>query len=350
MSTHVLRDDRAPVALSMSTHAKRRGLLQVRRGSVLAGVLALTGLVAGCPSFHAEGLRDEAPSARGAGVDNARFLKVDGVDLRVLDEGPRGAPVVTLLHGFGSSLETWRGVAPRLAETYRVVSLDLKGFGLSGRPGPDDGDGSLGDYGPEAQARLVAHVLDQLGVKETAVVAHSWGSSVALAFAVAAKNRVTRLALLGAWIYDEQLPPFFRWAKAGGMGELLFSLYYKERPDERMARAFYDPERLEEAYVEEVLEMLDRPGTVAAALAAVRGQDYVALAQRYPEVKQPTLLLWGREDRVAPVAFGERLARDLAHARLIVYPRCGHFPQVEARTAVLDDLVAFLAGRDGGPR
>lgn len=292
--------------------------------AALAGALAL---VSGCLAHHPGPAPDAPP--------DAVFVTVDGVPLHVLDVGPREAPAVLMLHGFASSLDTWRPLAPFVAARHRVIAVDLMGFGLSGRPD--------GDYSPPGQARLLLGLLDQLGVDRVRVVAHSWGSSVALALTLAAPERVDRLALYAAWVYDEQLPPFFRWARAGGLGEVLFAAYYRERPDERMARAFYDPGLITEAYVEQVVASLDRPGTVAAALAAARGQDFSALAPRYRTVVQPTLLLWGREDAVAPVAFGERLARDLPRARLVVYPRCGHFPMVEAAAASARELLAFLA-------
>ncbi len=296
----------------------------------LAATCATAAILGGCASFHADPISANTPSPL-----QTQILTIDGVALRILAEGPADAPAVVLLHGFGSSLDTWREVIPALTPTHRVIALDLKGFGLSARP--------PGDYSPEAEAALVRGVLDQLGVDRAAVVAHSWGSSVALALALASPERVTRLALYSAWIYDEQLPPFFRWAKADLIGEALFALYYEERPDERMARAFFDPEGVDDAYVTRVEAELDRPGTVAAALAAVRGADLARLAAGYSKVQQPTLLVWGREDRVSPLHFGERLAADLPQATLRVFPRCGHFPHVEARDASTSALLAFLA-------
>jgi pimeloyl-ACP methyl ester carboxylesterase len=88
---------------------------------------------------------------------------------------------------------------------------------------------------------------------------------------------------------------------------------------------------------------LARPGTVAAALAAVRGQRYAGVEGRYRTIDKPTLLLWGREDAVTPVRYGERLARDLPNAQLVTYPRCGHFPMIEAMSTSNRDLMSFLA-------
>lgn len=268
----------------------------------------------------------------------AEFVTVapDGlaVRVRVEDDGPREAPVVVLLHGFASALETWATVAPRLVSTYRVIRMDLKGFGWTDRP--------AGDYSPQAQARLVLAVLDARGVGNFAVVGHSWGSSVALATALAAPQRVTKIALYDAWVFDDQLPAFFRWAQVDGVGETLFGLFYKERPDERLVQAFYDPTLINQAFVEEVERALERPGTVAAALAAARGQQFAELETQWPKVAQPTLLLWGAQDAVSWLEFGERLASTLPDARLQVFQRCGHFPMLEASEASFAALSAFL--------
>lgn len=320
----------APAAEPRHTAGPTRllpGHQALRAAFVAFGALALLNA---CLAFH--DARVDEPRAPDALP--TEFVTLDGVELHILDLGPRSGPAVVLIHGFGSSLETWRGLIPRLTPHHRVVALDLKGFGLSARP--------PGDYSPQAEAQLVVHLMDRLGIKTAALVAHSWGSSVALSAALLAPERVTRLALYGAWIYDEQLPPFFRWAQHDGLGEALFALYYKERPDERMARAFYDPDLIDERYLERVISELDRPGTVAAALAAVRAQGLDRLALRYPEVRQPTLLLWGREDRVSPPHFGERLATDLPDATLHIFPRCGHFPHVEAFASSTRLLLDFL--------
>lgn len=296
----------------------------VPKALLAAALLALAPALAGCLSFHQGAMPGEPKTAT--------FVEVEGARVRIRDEG-EGPPVV-LVHGFASSLETWDAVIPVLVKKHRVIALDLKGFGWTDRPD--------GDYSPWAEARIVRAVMDRRGVDRAAIVAHSWGSSVALALALGDPRRVTRIALYDAWVYEDQVPTFFRLARRTGMGEILFGLYYKERPDDRLVQAFYDPTLLSEKLAEDVLKSLERPGTVAAALAAVRGQQFAEVEKRYRTIKKPVLLLWGREDVVTTLDFGERLSRELPSAKLVVYPRCGHFPMLEAAAASTTELAKFL--------
>jgi pimeloyl-ACP methyl ester carboxylesterase len=298
--------------------------------AVAGAALALTG----CLSFH-EGPMPGAPA-------QATFADVEGAHVRYVDVGPKDAPAVVLVHGFASSLETWSDVVPALSAKHHVLAMDLKGFGWTDRP--------EGDYSPAAEAKLVLALMDQRGIHEAAVVGHSWGSSVVLAMALTAPDRVKKIALYDAWVYEEQIPAFFVWSRASGVGETLFALFYGERPDERMEHAFYDKQRwLTEPFAEAVERSLDRPGTKAAALAATRGQTFASWQDRYRGIRTPTLLLWGRDDEVTLLAYGERLARDMPDARLVVYPRCGHFPMIEAAQPSTRDLAQFIDEGRSGP-
>ena len=298
-----------------------------------AARLALLGLVSiclgGCPTFHAEPLSG-APS-------DATFVDVDGVHVRYRDTGT--GPAVVMIHGYGASLESWGSVAPVIATHHRVIAIDLKGFGWSSRPD--------GDYSPAAEAALVWRVLDKLKVVDVAIVAHSWGSSVGLAMAVAQPARVRRVALYDAYVYDDQVPGFFRWAQKGGIGEVLFALYYKERIEDRAPLAYFDERWVTQARVDRVETELDKPGTVAAALAAARGHHFERLHEQLRGFARPVLLLWGEEDQVTPLRYGQRLAAELEDAELKVYPRCGHIPMVEAHNASTRDLSRFLDGEVG---
>jgi pimeloyl-ACP methyl ester carboxylesterase len=289
-----------------------------------SAVLALAPVLAGCLSFHRGAMPGEPK--------DASFIEVEGARVRYVDKG-EGPPVV-LVHGFASSLETWDAVIPTLVQKHRVIALDLKGFGWTDRP--------EGDYSPWAQAKIVRAVMERRGIERAAIVAHSWGSSVVLALALGAPERVTRIALYDAWVFEDQIPTFFRLARREAVGDFLFGVYYKERPDERLALAFYDPTILNEKLAEDVEKSLERPGTVAAALAATRGQQFAEVEKRYRTIDKPVLLLWGREDVVTTLDFGERLSKELPRARLVVYPKCGHFPMIEAAAASTTELAKFL--------
>jgi pimeloyl-ACP methyl ester carboxylesterase len=288
-------------------------------------LLMIAPLLSGCMSFHSGPMPGE-PKA-------ATFASIDGVRVRYTDIGEGTA--VVFLHGFASSLDVWDDLIRETAKTHRVLALDLKGFGWTDRP--------EGDYSPSAQAALVLHLMDSRKIDRAAVVAHSWGASVALAMSLAAPARVSRLALYDAWIYEEQLPPTFYWARADGLGEAIFGLFYNQRVEDKIALAFYDKKFVTQKLVDATERALERPGTTAAALAAVRGQRYSRVQEHYKDIQQPTLILWGREDKVTTLAYGERLANELAHAKLVVYPRCGHFPMVEAKAPSSAELSSFLA-------
>lgn len=291
---------------------------QIVQFAVIAAIVA-----SGCASFQT------GPSAT---LPAESRLQLEGRgQLHVLDVNPAGAQTVLLIHGYGASTASWRPVIPTLAARFRVLAVDLPGFGLS--------DARDGDYSVDALADVLAEVLRQKGVARVNVVGHSWGTAVAMAFALRHREQVDRLALVSGFLYDDQLLPLFRWARAGG-SRALFALVYSGGAGERLYFNFHDPALVTEAVAEEVERGMQRPGRVAALWAAARGMRFGDAA--YRKVDAQTLILWGREDRVARLQFGERLAAELPHARLVVLPRCGHLPMWECTGETTAALLDFL--------
>ena len=297
-------------------------------------VFAASILLSGCLSFHS----GPPPGTPKAG----QYARIGAETIRYVDTGKpakqAGEPQksVILVHGFGATLNEWNGVMPWLQGAgYRVLALDLLGHGYSGRPDAD--------YSIAAQARRVVAFADQRGVDRFSVVGHSWGSAVSMAVAMAVPQRVQRLALYNGMFFDDQQPSIFHWARVPGMGELIYGVFYPDRQDEKLSFAFHDPERyVDEETVEAVDRLMARPGTLAAALATVRAMDFETLEARYGTIKQPVLMLWGREDQVTPLSYGERLLGRLPNGRLVVYPQCGHLPMIEAAGASTQELLRFL--------
>ncbi len=285
------------------------------------GACAVLLLASGCPRFQQPTV---APGERSAGVvetDGRTFFVDQGgrVHYRVVGSGP---PIL-FVHGFASSMVVWDGLVRTLGASRTCILVDLPGFGLS--------DKHERDYSPEALADTLALLLRELGIAGPVdVVAHSWGSSVTLALALRHPERVGRIVLTSAWIYAQQLPLFFEWARIPGIGEALWGWFYTEQPGYKFSGAFYDPDRFASPAVEDLIrEAFRRPGAVRAALEAARGQRFEALERRYPTIVQPALLIWGREDQVSEIHFAERLNAELPNSVLQVLAQCGHMPMLE---------------------
>jgi tetratricopeptide (TPR) repeat protein len=176
----------------------------------------------------------------------------------------------------------------------------------------------------------------------TRASAHTWQSTPDRALECARRHpeRVGKLVLTGGFVYEDQLNGFLRWSKLPGVGELLYSLFYNAQLEARYTWSYFDPTRFASVHEFDSLHdfQSNTPGLKAAALAVLRGMDLGGLRPAFSRIQAPTLLVWGREDRVSPPPYGERLATELPHARLVVLERCGHNVMIE-RAGTYEQLV-----------
>ncbi|PIE17601.1 MAG: hypothetical protein CSA65_08215 [Proteobacteria bacterium] len=312
-----------------------------QRGVSYPALVALCLLLAlivggGCPSYQQRpGTTIGAPQ---------HYVQLGRERIYVKERGAHhGGPALLLIHGYGSAHDAWELIAPRLAKRYRVLSVDLPGFGRS--------DKYEGDYSPAALARKLRKLLDEKGVREVHLIAHSWGASIALAFTLQTPQRVRSVTVMGAWVFEEQLPAFIRWSRIPGVGEALYALFYDQRLDDRMALAFYEPGRfVHPTVIDAVRRQLACPGSIRAALQAARQQDFTAQQKRYHTIKTPALLIWGKQDRVSLTRFAHRLDKTLPNSELLLIDHCGHIPAMERPNRVLSRLLPFLARHHGSKR
>ncbi|MBI5495987.1 MAG: alpha/beta hydrolase [Deltaproteobacteria bacterium] len=279
-----------------------------------------------------------APALERGTPPTDRFLELGGAWVRVRDSGvDTGRTPLVLVHGYASRLESWAAVQPALAENRRVVSLDQRGFGMSERP--------RGAYGPAAHARDVRALADKLGLVKPVLVGHSYGGGVVLRAALDDPERWGGLILVDAFAMDEQLPSAFRWAKVPVLGEFVFSTQFKEVIGEKYILAFHDRGRFANAdAIDEFRGNTLRPGSLYALLNVVRGMDYGPDQVRYRELGLPSVIIWGEDDRVTPLAAGKQLAALVDGARFEVLPACGHVPLWERPQAVIR-IVEELLGK-----
>lgn len=265
------------------------------------------------------------------------YRTVLGQRVRLRDSGPRDAPALIMLHGFGSSLETWEPWARALSGQYRVIRLDLPGFGLTG---PD----STGDYSDARTLAIIGTLMDQLGLPRAVLVGNSLGGRFAWEFAARYPQRVAKLVLISP---DGFASPGFEYGKAPDV-PLVMNLMPWVGPRTliraNLAPAWAHPEALPDAVLERYRDMLLAPGVRQAILDRTRQTVLTDPAARLRSIAAPTLLLWGVEDRMIPIANARDYLRLIPHARLVSLPKLGHVPFEENPGAALPPLAAFLAG------
>jgi pimeloyl-ACP methyl ester carboxylesterase len=265
----------------------------------------------------------------------SQFIEILGVRLHVRDTGPRGAPAVLLIHGFGSSLHTWEDVAQGLSDTRRVVRLDLPGFGLTGADPTDD-------YTDERAHRILLALLDQLGIATADVVGSSMGGRIAWSLAAAHPARVRRLVLMA----PDGFASMGRSYGATPRKPLMAYVLPYTLPEpllQRMLRSTYgDPERMTDGVVSRTRDMLLAPGVRQAIIERMGDNVLTPPEARLRGLAAPTLLLWGEKDRAIPVSHAADYLRELPDARLVALPGIGHVPMEEAPAATVAAIRAFL--------
>lgn len=320
----------------MTLAALPRSVPRRLRAGLAAVALAATALAGGCASD----LPAAEVEALYAGPASQFLLLPDGVRLHLRDEGRRDAPVVVLLHGSNASLHTWEPWVRALSDRYRIVSLDFPAHGLTG-PSPS------GDYSTEAYTQVVEEVAVRLGLDRFVLGGNSMGGAVAWRYALAHPARVRGLILVDAAGYPREggRPPLvFQLARAPVVGELFSRAVTRGMLASNLREVIADDSLVTDEMVDRYYALLLRQGNRAATLARLRGMGGGAdLHAAIPTITAPTLVLWGDQDPWIPLADGERFAREIAGARLIVYPGVGHLPQEEVAAQSAADVGAFLA-------
>ena len=270
------------------------------------------------------------------------FLDAVGLQVHLRDEGPRDDPTpILLLHGTGASLHTWDGWARRLTRDRRVVRFDLPGFGLTG-PTPDS------VYTIERYVETVIAVADELGIERFVLAGNSLGGYAAWATAVLHPDRVERLILVDAAGYpfqSQSVPLAFRIARMPVLGRMLGQVLPRSVVERSVRDVYGDPSKVTPALVDRYFDLATRAGNRAALVARFEQTQPGQLAGRVPELRLPTLILWGRKDRLIPLENGERFTREIPGSRLIVFDDLGHVPQEEDPDGTVAPVLQFLEVR-----
>ena len=259
-----------------------------------------------------------------------RTAKVEGVDIFYREAGPADAPVVLLLHGFPTSSHMFRNLIPTLADRYHVIAPDYPGFGQSGAPDHKEFAYTFGHY-----ADLVDGLLGQLGTKSYAMYVMDYGAPVGYRLALKHPERVTGLIIQNGNAYEEGLKEFWDpikayWADGSDAHrEALSFLVAPETTKFQYTDGVSDVSRIDPDNWAHDQALLDRPGNKDIQLDLFH--DYGTNVPLYPafqaffrEHKPPTLIIWGKNDKIFPADGAGPYLRDLPDAELHLIDT-GHF-------------------------
>jgi pimeloyl-ACP methyl ester carboxylesterase len=259
--------------------------------------------------------------------EHSGFIDVDGIRVHYQEAGDPRAPAIVLIHGFASSTLVWSKVFLQLAAAgYRVIALDLLGYGYSAKP-------RNGEYTIAGQAKLLNGLLGALKIPRAIFIGSSYGGAVAATCALDYPDRVEKLILVGT--VNNNRPLEFALMRLFGspvFGDVVSPLLIGSRRllRQRMKRV-YDRHAwvMDERRVDARHLPLRAARTHRAIINTVRRWDAERISRDAHLITQPTLLLWGENDREIPLADGERLHAEIPGSRLIVFLNCGHLPHEE---------------------
>lgn len=274
-----------------------------------------------------------------------QFTEVLGYKTRYWSMGAQGSPVV-LIHGISCSVLEWEHVVTELATRHRVFALDLVGHGLTDKP--LDLAYDVQDF-----AKHVLAFMDRMNLPSASLIGNSLGARVALECAATAPTRITALVLSAPAAVENPTLFDFRLASIPFLGEILTSPN-PPGTGKIWRAAFADPSLATKALIAEKVALAKLPDAGKAFLKALRNmlgfggfkpeilRDTHAKAR---QVKAPTLVIWGQQDRFLPVSHMATLLKLIPHAFAVVMDPCGHVPMIENAKEFNRRSLEFLAKR-----
>ena len=254
---------------------------------------------------------------------------VFGAKIRYLEAGDASKPTVILLHGLGAQAESWQFNIQALAAQFHVIAPDQVGFGKSDKPFLKYRVGTFADF--------LDKFMSELKIEKAHLVGNSMGGWVAGLMAIKYPNRVEKIVF----------------ADAAGLapGEINFNRIYQlnnSTRDEIRANlklifatpAFQNNEALVDQFMTQRV-MVNDGYTINSLIESIkRREDF--LDSRLGEIKKPSLIIWGKQDGLIPVADAEKFNKAIANSELVVFDGAGHVPQAEKASDFNKKVLEFL--------
>lgn len=278
-------------------------------------------------------------------VPKDRYVQVGSVNTRYWHAG-QGAPVL-LLHGLSNSIEDWLLNFYALAENYNVYAVDCLGHGKTDKP--LDASYRFADL-----ARFIKDFMDAIHLEKAHIIGHSMGGVLALNLVLGFPNCVDKIVLVDSPGLAKEAVLVLRLMALPGVGELLGALLLQgdfEKYRKFQRQSWPDQERVPDELIElryqvNRWELVKK--TYFKTLRAngnfwgMKESAYAPVVRGLPSIRNPILVVWGREDVLVPVSQADIIVKNAPHARLEIFDGCGHDPMVEDAERFNRSVLAFL--------
>jgi pimeloyl-ACP methyl ester carboxylesterase len=258
----------------------------------------------------------------------AKQVTIYGTKIHYIDKGT--GPVVILLHGLGGSGGNWALNTPALADGFRVIVPDQVGFGQSDKP--------IINYRIATYVDWLDALYKELKIERASLVGNSMGGWIAAAYALAHPDKVDKLVLVDSGGFAP--PENFDMRQLAAMNPST-----REGMKQLSALLFFNKLFQSDAAIDAALTSRVKAGdgyTINSLNESVaRREDF--LDNRLGGIRAPTLIIWGRNDGLTPLAIGERFKKEIAGSELLVIDQAGHFPQLEKAAEFNNGVIKFLA-------
>ncbi len=278
------------------------------------------------------------------GASPSQFLTLSpGLTVHVRDQGPRDGQAIILIHGSNASLHTWEPWVTRLQNSYRVVTLDLPGHGLTGA-------NPSGVYDYPSYAAVVDQAMQKLGIARAIIAGNSMGGGVAWTYALAHPDKVAGLVLIDAAgapnAASRKAPIGFRIARMPVIKELARVIMPRAMFESSLKTSISNTAIITPKMVDRYWELNRYPGNREATMLrfAAAQKSRPATPAQLKQIKAPTLILWGAEDNLIPVSSAQWFHKNLQGSKLIIYPKVGHIPMEEVPDRSAIDLTEWVKG------
>ncbi len=246
-----------------------------------------------------------------------------------------------LIHGTGASLHTWEGWVKELNPDFRIISLDLPAYGLTG-------PNATNSYPISYYVQIIKTLLDKRGVKKCYVAGNSLGGAVAWQYALKYPEMVSKLILVDAAGYPmakpKSVPIGFTLARTPILREVFKYVMPRSLVESSLKNVYADDSKLTPAIIDRNRDMVLRTGNRAAFVARMNTpiNEKEALWSKIPSIAMPVLIQWGKQDNLITLENANHFHADLPNDTLIVYGNAGHIPMEEIPLATAQDVRTFL--------